>query len=365
MMYIAKRRPDMVLLVAVLLIAIAGIFFLYSATYDKEAGGGSIDPKVFKQAIWVGVGVVLMLLVANTDYLKIVDMAYILYLLNLLALVLLLVFGGERYGARRWLSVGPFSVQPSEFMKVIAILVLANFLGQRKDRTGSLSNFAGSIMIIIPAAFLIFIQPDLGTALVLVPILFSILLVCGERIKYLGICIGAGLLSLPVFWSLLKDYQRSRLMVFIKPDLDPLGAGYTIIQSKIAIGSGGFFGKGWLNGTQSYLKFLPERHTDFIFSVVGEEWGFLGAVILLGLYAILLARGISIMTNADDVYGKAIAAGVVTLIAFQVFVNISMTIGLMPVVGLPLPAISYGGSNTVATLIGAGLLLSVGRKAHR
>jgi len=154
-------------------------------------------------------------------------------------------------------------------------------------------------------------------------------------------------------------------MVFVNPNLDPLGAGYTIIQSKIAIGSGGVFGKGWLNGSQSYLKFLPERHTDFIFSVIGEEWGLIGAVALIALYALVIARGIKIMSAAGDIYGRAITAGIVTLIAFQVLVNISMTIGFMPVVGLPLPAISYGGSNTVATLISVGFLLSIGRRANR
>ena len=169
------------------------------------------------------------------------------------------------------------------------------------------------------------------------------------------------MLSLPVVWSLLKGYQKDRLMVFMNSDLDPLGAGYTIIQSRIAIGSGGLFGKGWLSGTQSYLKFLPERHTDFIFSVIGEEWGFVGAVALIGLYALVVARGIRIIASAPDIYGKAMATGVVTLISFQVIVNISMTIGLMPVVGLPLPAISYGGSSTVAALVGAGFLLSISR----
>lgn len=213
----------------------------------------------------------------------------------------------------------------------------------------------------LPAAILIFLQPDLGTALVLVPILFAILFVCKERLLYIILTIVAGLCSLPVFWGLLKDYQKSRLLVFINPNLDPLGAGYTIMQSKIAIGSGGVFGKGWLGGTQSYLKFLPEKHTDFIFSVVGEEWGFLGGMFLICLYTLVIARGINIMSKAETAYGKAIAAGVVTLIAFQVFVNISMTIGMMPVVGLPLPAISYGGSNTIASFIGIGFLLSISK----
>ena len=174
--------------------------------------------------------------------------------------------------------------------------------------------------------------------------------------------IGMGFASLPVMWNILKGYQKTRLMVFLNPNLDPLGAGYTIIQSKIAIGSGGLFGKGWLGGTQSHLKFLPERHTDFIFSMIGEEWGLIGGMLLISLYALIIARGIRIISDADSIYGKAIATGVVTLLAFHVLVNIAMTIGLMPVVGLPLPAISYGGSNAVAFLIAMGFLLSVGKK---
>jgi rod shape determining protein RodA len=358
-----RGRIDRSLLTGVFLLALAGVLFIYSATYDVGPSAGTMDPKVVKQIFWVSTGFLIMLFLANIDYMRIVDLSYFFYFLNLLALLLLFFFGGERYGARRWLSVGPVSLQPSEFMKVTMILVLSSFLGSRSDRRGSFANFFGAILLVAPAILFIFIQPDLGTSFVLIPILFSILFICGERIKYLVLCISAGLVSLPFFWSLLKDYQKSRLMVFMNPDIDPLGAGYTIIQSKIAIGSGGLWGKGWLNGTQSYLKFLPERHTDFIFSVVGEEWGFAGAVLLVGLYVFIMARGISIMSRAGDTYGRAIAAGVVTLMAFQVFVNISMTIGLMPVVGLPLPAISYGGSSTVTTLAGIGLLLSVGRKA--
>ncbi|HPN73491.1 MAG TPA: rod shape-determining protein RodA, partial [Candidatus Omnitrophota bacterium] len=308
-------------------------------------------------------GFVCLFLAANIDYRAIVNYAYPAYILSLGALIFLLLFGGERYGARRWIGLGPLSVQPSEFLKITVILALAYFLGERRDKKGSFGNFAGSCAIVAPGALLIFLQPDLGTALVLVPILFACLFVSGERVRYMAVSIAAGFACLPVFWSILKDYQKTRLLVFINPDLDPLGAGYTIIQSKIAIGSGGLAGKGWLNGTQNYLRFLPERHTDFIFSVIGEELGFMGALLVLGVFSVIIWRGLRIISGTKDITGKALAAGVITLIAFQVFVNISMTIGFMPVVGLPLPAISYGGSNTVATLTGIGLLLSVSRKA--
>ncbi|KJJ86072.1 Cell cycle protein [Candidatus Omnitrophus magneticus] len=202
----------------------------------------------------------------------------------------------------------------------------------------------------------------MGTAMVLVPIFFSILFLCGENLKYIFFTFAAGICAMPVLWHVLKDYQKTRLMIFVNPNLDPLGAGYTILQSKIAIGSGGLLGKGWLNGTQGHLKFLPEKHTDFIFSGIGEEWGFLGALAIISLYAIVIARGLKIIYEIEDTHGRAIATGVIALISFQFSVNIAMTIGFMPVVGIPLPMISYGGSNAIATLIGIGLLLSASRR---
>jgi len=358
-------RIDKILLLTVVLISVLSVFFLYSATYVRGGETEDINPIVIRQILWIILGFIIMLFIANMDYIRVLDFAYFAYALNLILLLFLLIFGGERYGAKRWIDLGFFSLQPSEFVKITAIFALAAFLGGRREKTGALDNFIYSIFLIMPAFLLIFLQPDLGTALVLVPILFSILFVCGENIKYVITTMVMGLLSMPIFWNILKDYQKSRLMVFINPDIDPLGAGYTIIQSKIAIGSGGLLGKGWLNGTQSHLKFLPERHTDFIFSVIGEEWGFMGALALLALYALLIGRGIRIISGVDDIYGKAITTGFVTLLSFQILVNIAMTIGLMPVVGLPLPLISYGGSNIVATMIGAGFLLSASRHRKR
>ncbi len=357
-------RIDGVLAFSTILIALLGIMFLFSATWVGDSSKG-ISPLVYKQSIWVIFGVITLFVIANSDYRKLLDFAYPAYALNIIGLVLILIFGGERLGAKRWIDVGIISIQPSEIVKITVVLSLSSFLGSRKDEIASLKIFIQSFLLISPAALLIFLQPDLGTSLVLIPILFSILFICGGRIKYLVATISAGLFSMPFLWMMLKDYQKSRLLVFLNPNIDPLGAGYTIAKSKIAIGSGGLAGKGWLNGTQSYLRFLPERHTDFIFSVIGEEWGFIGAVALLGLFSVVITRGIRIMQDVDDIYGKAIATGVITLMAFQVFVNISMTIGLMPVVGLPLPLITYGGSSLFTTLIGVGFLLSVGRRANR
>jgi rod shape determining protein RodA len=359
-----RGRIDKVLLAATVVVSAMGILFVHSATWGQAPSFGIISSMALRQLFWVAAGFVGLFIAANVDYRKLVNYAYSAYILNLAALVFLLIFGGERYGARRWISLGPLSVQPSEFLKITVILALAFFLGERREDKGSFGNFIGSVAIVVPGAFLIFLQPDLGTALVLAPILFACLFISGENVKYILGSMAAGLMGLPLFWSLLKDYQKTRLLVFMNPDLDPLGAGYTIIQSKIAIGSGGIAGKGWLNGTQNYLRFLPERHTDFIFSVIGEELGLIGALFVIAVFSVIVWRGLRIMVSVKDVTAKAIAAGVVTLIAFQVFVNISMTIGFMPVVGLPLPAISYGGSNTVATLMGIGLLLGVSRKAQ-
>jgi len=210
---------------------------------------------------------------------------------------------------------------------------------------------------------LIIKQPDLGTAIVFLPILFSILLVAGARIWHMLSIIIIGLASCPLLWFMLKTYQKKRLLVFLNPNMDPLGAGYTVIQSKIAIGSGGLFGKGWLSGTQNQLNFLPERHTDFIFSVIGEEWGFLGAMLLVVLFIILMNRLLNLTNQTNDDRGKFLITGVVALLWFQFFINISMTLGLMPVVGLPLPLVSYGGSSLATTMALIGLAVSV--KARR
>lgn len=360
-----RGRIDKVLLAATVGISLLGVFFVYSATWGQKIGQSGLNPMVIRQAAWVIIGFSGLFVMTNLDHRKVLNYAYPAYIINLLALVFLLFLGGERYGARRWIALGPVSVQPSEFIKLTAIMALACFLGDKREKKGSFGNFIGALLIVVPAMALIVIQPDLGTTMVLVPILFSILFICGEKIKYMVTATVLGLMGLPFFWAFMKDYQKTRLMVFINPDLDPLGAGYTIIQSKIAIGSGGFWGKGWLNGTQNYLRFLPERHTDFIFSVIGEEWGFAGALAVLTLFSLVIWRGIRIMAGTKDVYARAISAGIVTLIAFQAFVNISMTMGFMPVVGLPLPAISYGGSNTIASLIGIGFLLSISRKLER
>jgi rod shape determining protein RodA len=358
-----KNTFDKALLFLVMVIFIIGLFCLYSASYNKklEVGGNYI----IKQLSWFGVGLAILVLVILIDYQKIIDFGYVLYGLGLFGLLSVLVFGHTRLGAQRWFSIGGFSVQPSEFNKIIYIIMMTSYLGHTRDEILNIRGLLIPLLLTAPPFILIVLQPDLGTALILIPVLFVMLFVAGARLRHLlslGLC---GIVLSPVFWHFLKAYQKKRLLVFLNPDIDPLGAGYTIIQSKIAIGSGGLIGKGWLAGTQNLLNFLPERHTDFIFSVIGEEWGFFGAVILVTLYFLLLKRGVMIMERTTDIYGKLLGVGIITMLGFQIFVNISMTIGLMPVVGVPLPLISYGGSSLWTTLVAVGLLLNVGMRRTR
>lgn len=351
------RNFDKALLAAALLIFLIGLATIHSATQAKELSFN--ESYVLKQMSSMTIGIILLVIVIKISYQRFVDLSYILYGMNLVLLALVLVLGHVRLGAQRWFSIGGFAFQPSEFIKLSLILALASYVGTRKD---SMRNFRSIIIpcILLAVPFvLVLLQPDLGTALLLLPIFFSILLVSGVEFKYLIGMIIAGLAVMPVFWHFLREYQRQRLLVFINPNIDPLGAGYTIIQSKIAVGSGGLFGKGWLAGTQNQLNFLPERHTDFIFSVIGEEWGLFGALVVVFLYFFIIQKALIIASQTSDAYGRAIATGVASMLAVQVVVNISMTIGLMPVVGIPLPMISYGGSSLITTLAAIGLLLNV------
>lgn len=354
---------DKTLIFLVIAIFIIGLFCLYSASYNKSVE--LTRSFVLRQISWMAIGLLILILILAIDYQKIIDGGFILYGIGLLALFLVLIFGHTRLGAQRWVNIGGFSFQPSEFNKIIYIIMMTSYLGHTRAEILNIKGLIVPIMLTIPPFILILLQPDLGTALILIPVFFAMLFVAGAQPRHIfgmGLC---GVLASPIFWNFLKAYQKKRLLVFLNPNIDPLGAGYTIIQSKIAIGSGGLFGKGWLGGTQNQLNFLPERHTDFIFSVIGEEWGFLGALVLIGLYFLVLRRGLIIVERTTDIYGKLLGIGVVTMLGFQIFVNIAMTIGIMPVVGVPLPLISYGGSSLWTSLFAVGLSLNVGMRRTR
>jgi len=357
------RDFDVKFSLMVLAVCLVGLITIYSATQSMSMPFN--ESYTMRQANWMALAATLALVVINVSYQRFIDISYMLYAVNVLLLTAVLAMGSIRLGAQRWFSIGTFAFQPSEFMKLSLILALANYIGSRKEAMSSARSLIVPVILMAIPFGLVILQPDLGTALLLVPVFFAMLFAGGARMRYLVIMAAAGLASMPFFWHLLRGYQKQRLLVFINPNIDPLGAGYTIIQSKIAIGSGGIFGKGWLAGTQSQLNFLPERHTDFIFSVIGEEWGLLGALGLLSLYFMISNRSFRIASLTHDVYGRLVATGIAVMISLQVIINIGMTTGLMPVVGIPLPLVSYGGSSLVATILAMALLLNIAMRRSR
>jgi rod shape determining protein RodA len=297
--------------------------------------------------------------VASIDYRRLVRAAPLLYVLGLGGLVAVFLLGRTVSGARRWLLVGPVSVQPSELFKLCFVLMAVWLLTSRwAQPVGKTVLMMAAPLAIVPAV-LIVKQPDLGTALLLFPVLIALLVAAGMRMRLLGGLALAGVAVAPLAWLVLKDYQRERLLVFLDPFRDPLGSAYNVIQAKIAIGSGQLLGKGVAGATQSRLSFLPERHTDFIFAVFAETWGFVGCLVLLTCYALLLLRGFDIAASTREPVGRLVALGVTALVATQVLVNVGMVTGLIPVVGIPLPFMSYGGSSMVVSMMALGLLLSV------
>lgn len=351
-----RRNFDPLLIILPLVIFGIGLLFLYSASQGMGEKGINFT---IRQITWMLVGILTLILLINIDFRKMLDWAYLYYIVIALALIALLVFGGEKMGAKRWLSIGWLAFQPSEFAKLALILTLAFYLGNNRYSMQSAKTFLISFLIAGVLFVLIFKEPDLGSAIILLPVLFAMLVVADVPLRFILGSIFAGAIASPLFWSILKDYQRRRLLVFLNPNMDPLGAGYTIIQSKIAIGSGRLFGKGWMSGTQNQLNFLPERHTDFIFSVVGEEWGFAGSLLVILLFCLLITRILSVAERTNDFYGKLLVVGIAAMLSFQVIVNIAMTAGLMPVVGLPLPLISYGGSSLITTWLSIALVINV------
>jgi len=336
------------------------IVLLYSATSERIEGPSGMH---VKQLMWVVIGLVSMFAVLCVDYQTLCRHAYVLYGVLLVSLVIVLLFGRVVNGSQRWLVLGPWHLQTSELAKPVLILVLARYFTEHTPAGASPLSFRDLCVPVLLVSLpfgLIVKQPNLSTAMVLVAILCVMALMIGLRASTLLTVLLLGVGVLPVAWTLvLQDYQRERLLTLLNPQPDLLGAGYHSWQSKIAIGSGGLWGKGLLAGTQSRLSFLPERHTDFIFAVLAEEVGFVGVVLLLGLFGCLLVHGFLIAYRSRDRLGALVATGVVTTLAVQIFLNIGMTIGLVPIIGLPLPLMSYGGSSLVMTFLCLGLLMNV------
>jgi rod shape determining protein RodA len=348
---------DWILLLILILIVAIGLLNLYSATFPiRNAGGSHI---FMKQIYGFLIGFAVLLIMTTFDYHLLERFAYPLYILSIFLLVLVLLVGKVYSGSQRWLSFGGFTFQPSEFAKIALVIVLAKYFTSREYVEYRLRDLWRPFILIIIPFLLILREPDLGTALILVIISFSIILFMKIKFKSFIILIMASILSAPFVWFTLKEYQQKRILTFIKPETDPLGAGYHIIQSKIAVGSGLLWGKGFLKGTQTSLHFLPEQHSDFVFSVLAEEWGFAGSAITLTLYLLLILWGINIAKNSKDMFGTVLSVGIISIIFWQVVINVSMTIGLLPVVGVPLVFFSSGGSSVVTIMAGMGLLMSI------
>jgi rod shape determining protein RodA len=340
------------------LIGCIGLLTLYSAVTAETPAPQKV--LFFKQLLWFAVGLAAMVAAFLFNYKLLDRWAQPLYIFSIALLVAVLVFGKYIGGSRRWLIIGPVSFQPSELVKIAVIISLARYYSKdAKTRGFTLRELMKPLMIVLLPVLLIGMQPDLGTAGLLVLIAGSITVFVKIERRSFAYLIASGAVLAPLIWFFLKEYQKKRILVFLDPDRDPLGAGYHIIQSKIAIGSGMLAGKGFLQGTQNALSFLPEEHTDFIFSVLAEEWGLLGSVTLVILFLVLIFWGLNVASGCREPFGTIVAVGITGMIFWQVFINIGMAMGLMPVVGVPLPFISYGGSSVLATAVGIGLLLNV------
>ncbi|MCA9732880.1 MAG: rod shape-determining protein RodA [Deferribacteres bacterium] len=395
------KKADIVLLIAFSGLLVIGLLIIYSATHGENL---DINQNFSKQAVWILIGWLLLALVTMLPFKVYHEMAFPAYIFSILLLIAVL-FWGSGAGVKRWFAFGPFRFQPAEIAKIATLLFLAKYAADSKRNFKSFRDIAVAFAIVGLPTLLIMKQPDLGTALVFVamvlPILFwaglslftvflliapiitlasaftffsffiamvfiiGVMVVSGRGPKVIIpnfiLNIGVGIVT-PILWNQLHNYQKSRILTFIGLEQDPRGLGYQVLQSKVAIGSGGMWGKGWMEGTQTQLRFLPEQHTDFIFSVLGEEFGFLGVLIVLVLFFLLLWRALNIAQSSKNVFASLVVIGASTIIAFHVIVNTGMTVGIMPVTGLPLPFLSYGGSSLLTSTLLVGLILNAGRR---
>lgn len=336
--------------------AVAGVGFLML----YSVAGGSWSPWASRQMIRFGIALVMMIIIAVTDLRVWMALAYPAWLAGIFMLIAVKFIGHTGMGGQRWLDLGVMRVQPSELMKIAVIMALARYFhGREFYQSKRLSSLIIPGILVAPALYLVYSQPDLGTSLMIAAGGASVLLLAGLPI-WLFIAAGVtGVAAIPIIWRFLKDYQKDRVMIFLNPESDPLGAGYQITQSKIALGSGGWTGKGFLEGTQSQLAFLPEMKTDFIFTVLAEEFGLLGALLLLFMYMVLIAYALLVAFGCVNQFGRLMAAGLSVTLFLYVLINVGMVMGLMPVVGVPLPLVSYGGSAMLTWMVSYGLILSV------
>ncbi len=346
-----RLHLDATLLLGLVSVCGLGLVVLYSA-------GGQDQQLVVRQLIRLGIAFGVMFMIAQVPPRLLARWTPWLFGLGVALLVAVLLFGDIGKGARRWLDLGFIRFQPSEMMKIAVPMMVAWYLADKRLPPSLRQLLAAGVLIAVPTA-LIARQPDLGTSLLIAAAGFFVLFLAGLPWRLLGILSLVAAACAPLVWYFMHDYQRQRVLTFLNPENDPLGSGYHIIQSKIAIGSGGLYGKGWLNGTQSHLEFLPERSTDFIFAVLGEEFGLMGILLLLALYALILTRSLYIATQAQDTFTRLLGGSLALTFFVYVIVNTGMVTGLLPVVGLPLPLISYGGTSMVTLMAGFGILMSI------
>jgi rod shape determining protein RodA len=349
---------DWALIGAVLVIVGIGLAMIYSATYDPVRG--RLGAEFIKQSYAVPLGLLAMAACLLVDYHRLADYSLVLYGAIAALLLYVLLFGFSAGGARRWIALGPVNLQPSEFAKIALALVAATFFAENQRGARELRDLGLASLFLVGLGVLIARQPDLGTAVTLVPIFLGVAFAAGLRLKWLAIIALVAVVTAPVAWSYaLKDYQKSRIQTFLDPEQDARGAGYQQIQARISVGSGGFAGKGYMQGTQGQFKFLPVAHNDFIYSVLAEELGLVGVLVTLGLYLFVILRSVEAARLAKDRLGAYLVMGLLSGFTFQVIYNITMSAGLAPVKGLTLPLMSYGGSSIIATLASFGLILNV------
>jgi rod shape determining protein RodA len=354
---------DWSILFAALALSLIGVSTIYSATRPLlDAGQQSF---YIRQMYWIGLSLIFFIGVISFDYRWYIRSSYLLYAVGVILLILVFFVGRKGMGAQRWIPIGPISFQPSEFFKLIFIFAISRYLSDRREgvKLGLVELAKLTILFFIVPGLLIAKQPDLGTALILFFIFMAMIFMAGVRKRLIVLTIIIGMISMPfvgnIFWGGLKGYQKQRIVAFMDPDVDPQGVGYHIKQSKVTIGSGGFAGKGYMKGTQGPLRFLPEKHTDFIFSIYAEEWGFTGGIFLFLLYLFIILRGLDTAIKARDPEGCYLSIGITSMFAFYFIVNIGMTLGMAPVVGAPLPFMSYGGTALLSNFLALGVLENV------
>jgi len=352
---------DWLLFGLALTIALLGIMTIYSAT--RPLPGGTHETFYIKQLYWLLISLAAMAVVVSVDYKWFEQHSVKLLLGSVALLVVVLVAGRIGMGAKRWISLGPLNLQPSELYKLVLLAAMARFLCRQEGALDYGRVFKAFSLYVLLPVLLILKQPDLGTALVIIGLFCSLIITKGIGRKMVTMALLISVVSVPfmgtIIWDELKPYQKQRIVAFVNPDADPAGVSYHVQQSKVAVGSGGAFGKGYLKGTQGPFRFLPEKHTDFLFAVFAEEWGFLGSLTLLLLYGGLIVRGIDTALKAKDEFGQLLALGVTYMFMIYVFINIGMTLGLVPIVGVPLPLMSYGGTALMTNFIGIGILINI------